>query len=86
MTRAITHLFQAEWSQAWALHPLAPLVVMATAAALIWWLGVRKLSWRPISRQILDASLIGTSLVFFAVWVLRMSNDTLPSVSGLFNR
>ncbi|MGH8926067.1 MAG: DUF2752 domain-containing protein [Acidimicrobiia bacterium] len=86
MTRAITHLCRAEWSAAWALHPLAPFLVLAVGGALMWWLAARKLGWRPIGRQLADASLRGTALLFLAVWVIRLSNDSLPTVSRLFGQ
>ncbi len=52
----------------------------------MWWLAARKLGWRPIGRQLADASLRGTALLFLAVWVIRLSNDSLPTVSRLFGQ
>jgi hypothetical protein len=86
MTRAIIHLFRSEWSAAWALHPLAPLLLLAAGVALFWWLGARNLGWRPISRRSLDAGLLSAAMLFLAVWTLRLSNDSLPPVSRLFSQ
>ena len=86
MTRAIAHLFRGDWSSAWTFHPLAPLMVVAVSAALIWWLGVRILGWRPIGRRMLDAGLLGSALLFLVVWVVRLGADALPPVTGLFDR
>ncbi|HEX5722392.1 MAG TPA: DUF2752 domain-containing protein [Acidimicrobiia bacterium] len=86
MTRALAHLFRGDWSAAWAFHPLAPLLVLVATAALIWWLGVRKLGWRPIGRQMLDAGLLSSAVLFLAVWVVRLDANTLPPVGSLFSR
>ena len=86
MTRAIAHLFRGDWTAAWAFHPLAPVVVVVASAAIIWWLGVRKLGWRPIDARMLDAGSLGTALLFMAVWMVRFGTNTLPPVSGLFSR
>jgi hypothetical protein len=61
-------------------------MVAAASAALIWWLGVRRLGWRPIGRQVLDTGLLSSALLFLAVWVVRLDADSLPPVTGLFSR
>ena len=86
MTRAIAHLFKGDWLSAWTFHPLAPLMVVAVSAAVIWWLGVRILGWRPIGRRILDSGLLGSALLFLVVWVVRLVANALPPVTGLFDR
>ena len=86
MTRAIIHLFRAEWSAAWALHPLAPVLVLAAGVALFWWLGAKNLGWTPVRRQLLDAGLLSGAMLFLVVWGLRLSNGSLPPVSRLFSQ
>lgn len=86
MTRALAHLFRGDWSAAWAFHPLAPFLVLVASAALIWWLGVRKLGWRPIGRQTVDTGLLSSAVLFLVVWVVRLDANTLPPVTGLFSR
>ena len=83
MTRALGHLLRTEWSAAVAMHPLAPLIVIAALASLAWWLGSKRLGWRPIGRRVLDRGLLVGASLLVTVWVLRWATASLPPVTGL---
>lgn len=77
-TRALAAFARGELARAWALHPLAPLVL---AEGVVLWLGAtlaarrgKRWSWGGL----LPPLLAGNLMVFLAVWVLRWASGTLP--------
>jgi hypothetical protein len=76
-------MLRGEWLSAWSYHPLAFLVVLAAIGTAIWLLGVRTWNWRPISRQLLDQSLLGAAAAFLVVWAIRIWASALPPVTGV---
>jgi len=80
MTRAASHLIRGDIGTAFTLHPLVPLVAFQVAAGWVWYVLRRSGRVGPMSQKILNIILIGTTVAFLAVWVIRFAAGTLPPV------
>ncbi len=78
LTRALALLAKGQWSAAFAVHPLAP--VLAVEAAGGWLLGLAVVERRlraPSLRQV-NGWLIANAVALIAIWVTRLATGTLP--------
>lgn len=80
MTRAASYLVKGDVSLAFAYHPLVPLIAFQIAAGWVWYLLRRSERVEPMSPRTLNIALIGTSVLFVGVWVIRFISGTLPPV------
>lgn len=78
MTRAFGHLALGEWSRAWQLHPLAPLLALELGLGwLFWGLKLLGLELRWLWSR-LDELLLSHVIVLGALWLGRLATGTLP--------
>jgi hypothetical protein len=78
MTRALAHLAKGEWAQAWAAHPMAPIL---GAQALLAWLYWGLAAWRgrtPSAPAWLSAVVIGNAALLGVIWLIRLATGTVP--------
>jgi Protein of unknown function (DUF2752) len=80
MTRAASLLLRGDLDGALTFHPLILLVAVQLAAGWVWFLLRRTGKVRPMSPRLLASLLIGTGVIFLAVWGLRWANGSLPPV------
>jgi hypothetical protein len=80
MTRAASLLLRGDLDGALAFHPLILLVAIQLVAGWVWFLLRRTGKVRPMSPRVLTTLIIGTGVIFLAVWALRWANGSLPPV------
>ena len=80
MTRAASYLVKGDFVAAFAYHPLVPLIVFQLAAGWVWYLLRRAGKVKAMSQKTLNVVLIGTAVLFLAVWVVRFASGSLPPV------
>jgi hypothetical protein len=80
MTRAASLLLRGDLDGALAFHPLIVLITVQVAAGWVWFLLRRTGKVGPMSPRLLGSLLVGTGVIFLAVWALRWANGSLPTV------
>ncbi len=80
MTRAAATLMRGDVGAALTYHPLVPLVVAQLLAGWVWYLLRRKGKVRAMKPVTFNLLLIANLLVLVGVWVIRLTNGTLPPV------
>ena len=80
MTRAASYLVRGDFVAAFTYHPLVPLIVFQLAAGWVWYLLRRAGQVKPMSQRNLNLALIGTAVLFLAVWAIRFVSGSLPPV------
>lgn len=78
MTRALSALAHGRWTDALALHPLAPALVLEALAAWIAWGCTAAGLLRPPGPRAVRLLLAGNVLALLGVWVVRLASGTLP--------
>lgn len=76
LTRAFAHLAKGEWPEAFADHPLAP--VLAVEFVLAWLAWGAAIAGRLPRRLPVDAIVLANAAVLCAFWLGRLATGTLP--------
>lgn len=80
LTRAASYLVKGDLSTAFLYHPLVPLIGMQLLGGWVWYVLRRSGRVKPMSQKVLNTVLIGTTIVFLAVWAIRFAAGSLPPV------
>lgn len=80
LTRAASYMVKGDLGTAFFYHPLVPLIALQLVGAWVWYLLRRSGRVEPMSQRMLNTVLIGTTVLFLAVWAIRFALDSLPPV------